>query len=91
MNYAIKFTTRFKKDFKRLEKRGKDMSRLFAVVELLRRGEELPAKYCDHALAGDFVGHRDCHIEPDWILIYYKTDETLVLTLTRTGSHADLF
>ena len=74
---------------KRLEKRGKDMSKLAQLVRLLASGTELPPKYRDHPLRGDWNGFRDAHVEPDWLLIYRVADEEL--QLARTGSHADLF
>ena len=88
---TIKYTTRFKKDYKLLKKRGCDMNKLLDVIDVLREGRELPPQYKDHPLRGDYEGHRDCHIEPDWILIYYKNENTLVLSLTRTGTHSDVF
>lgn len=91
MTYEVKYTSRFKKDYKLLKKRGYDMDKLLDVVDMLREGRELPAAYKDHPLRGDYVGHRDCHIEPDWVLIYFKSESTLVLSLTRTGTHSDVF
>ena len=91
MTYDVKYTSRFKKDYKLLKKRGYDMDKQLDVVDMLREGRELPAEYNDHPLRGDYVGHRDCHIEPDWVLIYFKSDSTLVLSLTRTGTHSDVF
>jgi len=79
----------FKKDVKKQKKRGKDLNKLKAVVDLLVAGETLPDRCVDHPLAGNWSGWWDCHIEPDWILIYKVTPD--VLTLGRTGSHADLF
>lgn len=80
---------RFKKDVRRAEKRGKDLSKLKAVLLLLLEGGELPAELRDHPLKGDWKGFRDLHIEPDWLPIYrIEGDE---LQLARTGSHADLF
>ncbi len=87
----VKYTSRFKKDYKRLMKRGYDMDRLLDVVDMLREDGELPAQYKDHPLHGDYEGHRDCHIDPDWVLIYFKNATTLVLSLTRTGTHSDVF
>ena len=89
--FDVKYTSRFKKDYKRLKKRGCDMEKLLDAIDLLRGGGELPPQYKDHSLHGDYEGHRDCHIEPYWILIYFKNEATLVLSLTRTGSHSDLF
>lgn len=79
----------FKKDVKRAKKRGKDLGKLREVIELLVRGELLPLSYRDHALTGNWSGWRDCHIEPDWLLLYKLTEEELILG--RTGSHSDLF
>ncbi len=83
------FENRFKKDIKRLQKRGKDMEKLKTVIEKLLENQELEPKYKDHPLTGDWNGYRDCHIEPDWLLIY-KISETN-LFLVRSGSHSDLF
>ena len=79
----------FRKDIKKQRKRGKDLGKLKVVLDLLIAGEDLPARFVDNALSGNWSGWRDCHIEPDWILIYKITPDTL--TLGRTGSHADLF
>jgi mRNA interferase YafQ len=81
--------TSFKKDIKRQKKRGKDLDKLKTLIELLVSESDLPESYRDHALSGNWIGWRDCHIEPDWILIYKLTPEAL--TLGRTGSHSDLF
>eukprot|EP01031_Cornospumella_fuschlensis_P008519 gene8519-10494_t len=82
-------TSQFKKDIKKQIKRGKDLSKVKAAVDLLLAGKTLAPKYRDHALAGDWIGHRDCHIEPDWLLIYRILDDEL--RLERTGTHSDLF
>ena len=89
--YTVKYTTGFKKDYKRAIKRGLKIELLEQVVALLSMGEPLPDKNRDHDLSGDWVGHRECHILPDWLLIYRIEDDVLVLTLARTGSHSDLF
>ncbi|MCZ9312855.1 MAG: type II toxin-antitoxin system YafQ family toxin [Methanocorpusculum sp.] len=89
--YAITTTRRFKKDVKVLQKRGYDLTLLTGVIELLVQGERLPRNYLDHGLNGEWSDFRECHIQPDWILIYRIDDEMLVLTLTRTGTHSDLF
>ena len=91
MNRAIIWTTRFKKDYKRMLKRHMDINLLDDVIRALSRGEVLPEKNKDHDLTGDWAGYRECHILPDWLLIYHIEDDILVLTLTRTGSHSDLF
>lgn len=80
---------RFRRDVKLMRKRGKDMSKLRNVLTLLLAAAPLPASFKDHALTGDWKGHRDCHIEPDWLLIYRIDGNDLVLE--RTGTHADLF
>jgi len=67
------------------------MNLMVRVVDILQAGESLPEKYRDHALTGNFVGHRECHIAPDWLLVYKIENDILILTLTRTGTHADLF
>ena len=89
--YIIKPTTQFKKDFKLAMKRSMKIELLEEVVAMLAMGETLPDKHKDHALTGNWVGHRECHILPDWLLIYRIEDEVLVLTLARTGTHSDLF
>ena len=91
MTYRVQWTSQFKKDYKAAMKRKLDISKLDLVIKLLAKGEELPAKYRDHALTGDWIGFRECHIRPDWLLIYYYLDDQLVLTLSRTGSHSELF
>ena len=89
--YTIKTTGQFKKDFKLAMKRGLKIDLLEAVIRALARGESLPDRNKDHALTGNWVGHRECHIQPDWLLVYRIEDDVLVLTLTRTGTHSDLF
>lgn len=89
--YIVKPTTQFKKDFKLAMKRSMKIELLEEVVAMLAMGETLPNKHKDHALTGNWVGHRECHILPDWLLIYRIEDEVLVLTLARTGTHSDLF
>ena len=82
-------TNQFKKDIKRVFKRGKSKDKLIEVLRILENGDELPEKYRDHRLSGDWVGRRDCHVEPDWVLIYKVTEDSIILE--RTGSHSDLF
>lgn len=89
--YTVKATTGFKKDYKRALRRGMNLALLEQVVALLAMGEPLPERHRDHALSGDWVDYRECHILPDWLLIYRIEDQVLVLTLARTGSHSDLF
>lgn len=90
IKYTVKTTSQFKKDYKLAMKRNRNISLLKEVVTLLSMGEKLPEKYRDHALTGNWVGHRECHISPDWLLIYRIENDILVLTLSRTGSHSDL-
>ena len=88
---TVKFTTQFRKDYKLAMKRGLRIALLEEVVERLAMGEPLPEKNRDHALTGDWVGHRECHIQPDWLLIYRMEGDVLVLTLAGTGSQSELF
>lgn len=87
----IRYHTKFKKDFKTIVKRGYDTRLLEAVIEILCSEQPLPTKYKDHNLAGNYAGLRECHITPDWLLIYKIEREALTLVLTRTGTHSDLF
>ncbi len=89
--YIVKPTTQFKKDYKLALKRGLNIGLLEEVIALLSNGIPLPEKNKDHALSGNWVGHRECHVQPDWLLVYRIDDNVLVLTLSRTGSHSDLF
>ncbi len=91
MKYEIVATGRFKKDLKLMMKRGYDIQLLQDVVSLLVNGDPLPDKYKDHVLVGNWLGHRECHITPDWLLIYRIDRGVVFLTLTRTGTHSDLF
>lgn len=87
----VYFTNRFKKDYKLMLKRGCKPKLLEDVVDQLRRQQPLPEKNRDHELTGDYAGFRECHIMPDWLLIYRVEEDALLLTLTRTGTHSDLF
>lgn len=89
--YAIKPTSRFQKDLKLAQKRGYNLGLLTNIIKKLAAGEELPAKNRDHALIGNYAGCRECHIAPDWLLIYERENNELILYLTRTGTHSDLF
>ena len=89
--YTIKYTTQFKKDYKLAKRQNKDIQLLKDLVALLADGRSLPEKYNDHSLQGDWKGFRECHILPDWLLIYKQEQDVLVLTMVRTGSHSDLF
>ena len=88
--YKIVYTNRMKKDAKLMRKRGKDMNKLIKVLALLAEGNPLPAKYKDHQLSGNLSDFRECHIEPDWLLMYQIYDDILIISATATGSHADL-
>lgn len=83
------YSSQFKKDFKKVKSRGKDISQLETVINKLLNKEQMESKYRDHKLSGRWKNFRDCHIEPDWILIYQLADDALILE--RTGSHSDLF
>ena len=89
--YTVKFTTAYKKSYKLMKKRGLDLSLLDKVVDELRQGNPLDEKYKDHMLKGEYAGFHECHIKPDWLLIYLIEDNILTLTLVNTGSHSDLF
>lgn len=91
MKYAVKPSSKFQKDLKRIQKRGYDMNLLTAVIKQLADGLPLPEKNRDHPLVGNYSGCRECHITPDWLLIYEIANDTLLLYLTRTGTHSDLF
>ena len=89
MTRVITRSATFKKDYKRLQKRGYVMERLIKIIELLAEGKKLEERHRDHTLQGNYEGHRECHVEPDWLLVYTATEEEL--GLARTGTHSDLF
>ena len=92
--YRIKWSARFKKDYKLAMKRGYNIDLLDEVIRLIAKGNQqkkLIEDYGDHELGGDWKGHRELHVLPDWLLIYYLENDVLVLTLSRTGTHSDLF
>ena len=93
MNYKIKYTKQFKKSIKKITKQGKSIDKLLNVIDLLSNKQQLDSKYKDHALYNDkkFKDCRDCHIEPDWLLVYKYNNDELILFLIGTGSHSDLF
>ena len=91
MRYELKYTRAFRRGYKRAKKRGLNLSLLGEIVEMLRCGKKLPKKYADHCLSGDFSQCRECHIQPDWLLVYRIDDDILTLTLMDTGTHAELF
>lgn len=87
----LETTTQFRKDYKRIKKRGYNMELLAAVIDTILNEMTLETRYRDHSLAGSYTGFRECHILPDWLLIYAVDKERLILTAARTGSHSDLF
>lgn len=87
----IRYTNRFKKDYKIIVKRGYDIKLLEEVLSILCSEQNLPQKHLDHTLIGDYAGHRECHITPDWLLIYKIERDIATLSVTRTGTHSDLF
>ncbi|MGP1406400.1 type II toxin-antitoxin system YafQ family toxin [Filifactor alocis] len=91
MNYKIKPTAKFQKDLKLMQKRGYDLTLIKTVIDIISSGQVLPAKYKDHSLKGTYLNCRECHITPDWLLIYEVSNNELILYLTRTGTHSDLF
>ena len=91
MAYKVKFTGQFRKELKRAKKQGKNIDKLFQIIGILAEKKLLDAKYKDHALISSYKGFRECHIEPDWLLIYKYYDDILVLSLSRLDSHLELF
>lgn len=93
MKYIIERTSQFKKDFKQVKSRGCDLNELKAVIRILANGDDLPKSNKDHALntSKNYKGMRECHIRPDWLLVYSINKTTLILRLIRTGSHSDVF
>ena len=93
VKYKISYTSRFKKNYKKIKKQKKEIEKLSKVLNMLMNGEKLDSKYNDHNLYDDkfYRGCRECHIDPDWLLIYKYHDNELILTLVATGSHSDLF
>ena len=87
----LKYTARFKKDYTLARKRGLDISLLDSIINELANQRQLEQKYQDHPLSGDYIGFRECHIQPNWLLMYLVEDNVLTLTLSRTGTHLDLF
>lgn len=91
MKYEVKFTTQFKRDLKLAKRQGKNIDKLFEVINTIAEDKELSPKYRDHNLSGEYAGCRECHVEPDWLLIYEVMDNVLVLMLYRAGTHSELF
>ena len=88
--YELSYTTAFGRDLKKLKKRGYDLQLMSVVIDRLQAGEPLDVKYKDHSLTGNWKGYRECHILPDWLLVYKVDDNKLILVLSRTGAHSDL-
>ena len=88
---SVRYTTKFKKDFKLMIQRGYDVSLLEKTIRMLCKPVPLSEEYSDHALKGEYLGHRECHIAPDWLLIYKIEKNIETVSLTRTGTHSDLF
>ena len=91
LKYEIRPTKQFIKDYKKALLRGKKEKKILDVIFTLAKGEQLPLKFREHKLAGEYSDYFECHIEPDWLLVYYLEENHLVLVLARTGSHSDLF
>jgi mRNA interferase YafQ len=89
--YTIEYTNRFKKDLKRCNKRGYNLDELIKVIDILQRTGELPAMYKPHLLKGKYSGLWECHIKPDWLLIWHQDNSSLTLLMMNTGTHSDLF
>ena len=89
--YKIQFTSKMKKDVKRMKKRGRDISKLTSVLSILASGAHLPERFHDHQLSGNMSDFRSCHIEPDWLLVYEIQNDVLILMLYRLGTHSELF
>lgn len=89
--YELFATNKFKRDLKKCKRQNKNVQKLHAILTLLTEGEALPASNRDHNLTGNYGGHRECHIEPDWLLIYCVNEQEKVIELVRTGSHSELF
>ena len=88
---TIRYEASFKRDYKRIKRRGYDLCLIEEVIDLLIQQNPLPERYKDHGLIGDYAGCRECHITPDWLLVYQISQDKLILILTRTGTHSDLF
>lgn len=91
MKYTVEPTNRFKKDLKLCKNRGYDIEKIAEIIKKLANGEKLPDRNKDHSLSGNWDGYRECHILPDWLLIYQYYEDEVILLLTRTGTHSDLY
>lgn len=93
MKYTVDFTNNFKKQYKKIKKQGKDLNKFYNIIERLANGEELEPKYKNHFLINDklYKNCKECHIEPDWLLVYQINNEQIILLLVATGTHSELF
>lgn len=91
MKYDVVLSARFKKGLERAKKRGLNTDKLSNIIKMLADGKKLPPEYKDHKLTGNYAGKRECHIDPDWLLVYEYEDDELILYLVDTGTHSDLF
>ena len=91
MKYQITYTKQFKKDLKRIRRQNRDLEKLRTVINSLATGKTLAIRYRDHNLTGNWIGHRECHIESDWLLIYAIKNDKMSLSMTRTGTHSEIF
>ncbi len=91
MKYTVKFSKQFKKDLKKAKRQNRPLEEMFTVIDILANGNKLEAKYKDHALLGDYKNVRECHIQPDWLLVYEYIENVLVLSLNRIGTHSEVF
>ena len=91
MSLKVVLLNSFKRDLKRIKKRGYDIKLLDSVVRMIASQEKLAERYCDHALTGNYLGFRECHVKPNWLLIYRIDNDDVVLVLSRTGTHSDMF
>ncbi|MBR0167767.1 MAG: type II toxin-antitoxin system YafQ family toxin [Synergistaceae bacterium] len=89
--YSVRTSKRYRRELKTVLSRGKDESKLEEVIDILASGESLSPRYADHPLSGKWKGYRECHIEPNWLLVYSIHDDVLVLALMSTGTHSDIF
>ena len=91
IRYKLEYGGKFVKDLKLVKRRGLDLAQLKTVTDMLQEGTPLPDKYRDHVLTGNYRGYRECHINPDWLLIYSRKETVRIVSLYRTGTHSDLF
>lgn len=89
MKYEVKYSNQFKRDLKLAKKQNRSLDKLYELINILANGGTLDAKHCDHELSGKYKGTRECHVEPDWLLVYEVIDKVLVLMLYRLGTHSE--